>query len=796
MKCGARSLRISGWKLRNRPRDPSAYHFPFMSTAPTTPTVPAAPLNTLGRDLTAGVVVFLVAVPLCLGIALASGAPIMAGLVSGIIGGVVVGALSGSHISVTGPAAGLAAIVAAQINDLGAFDAFLLAVLIAGALQVVAGLLKGGALANYFPNNVIKGLLAAIGVLLIIKQIPHLVGYDRDYEGDMSFFAPDGTTTLTHLSGAMDAFVPAAMTVGFACLALLVTWDRVAFLKRSRFPGALAAVLLGVALSELLRRSGQAWTIEESHLVQVPVLGQGEVGWDDLVQFPDFSRWNDTKVLLAGATLAVVASLETLLNLEATDKLDPLRRASPPNRELVAQGVGNMAAGALGGLPMTSVIIRSSVNAQSGGRTRKSTIFHGFLLLGSLLLVPTLLNRIPLAALAAVLLVTGFKLASPNLFRKMWKEGSKQFIPFAVTVGAIVFTDLLTGVLIGLGTSVGFILWGNMRRGFRMIREDHVGGLVHRIELATQASFLNRAQLATVLGEFRRGDQVAIDARMTDYVDPDILSLIREFADETAPARGLRVSLIGFKDRYPIRDVKQYVDWTTKEIQASLTPERVLQLLKEGNERFTSGQRLTRDLAQQVDSTAEGQHPMACILSCIDSRSPAELLFDLGLGDIFSVRLAGNVASPKALGSMEFACKVAGAKLIVVLGHTRCGAVKATCDLVAKGLDTVEATGLTNLPSITEPISEAVRMETRTKDRRDASNPDFVDSVAALNVRNTIRWIEDNSPVLKSMIINGEIGIAGAMYDVASGRVTFLDGVGAGWKAGAPRAAGTPAVTA
>jgi carbonic anhydrase/SulP family sulfate permease len=751
-----------------------------------TSVTPAAPLNTLGRDLTAGVVVFLVAVPLCLGIALASGAPIMAGLVSGIVGGIVVGALSGSSISVSGPAAGLAAIVASQIQALGTFEAFLLAVMIAGALQLVAGILKGGALANYFPNNVIKGLLAAIGMLLIIKQVPHLVGYDRDYEGDMSFTAPDGTTTLTHLWGAMDAFVPGALLVGFASLAVLVIWDRT-WLKRTRIPGALGAVLLGVVISEALRRSGNAWAIEDSHLVQVPVLGQEGTGWSDLVRFPDWSRWNDPAVLLAGATLAVVASLETLLNLEATDKLDPLRRTSPPNRELVAQGVGNMAAGAIGGLPMTSVIVRSSVNAQSGGRSKASAIFHGFLLLGSLLLVPTLLNRIPLAALAAVLIVTGFKLASPALFRRMWKEGSKQFVPFAITVGAIVFTDLLTGVLIGLGTSLGFILWGNLRRGFRIIREDHVGGMVHRIELATQASFLNRAQLATVLGEFRRGDQVAIDARMTDYVDPDILSLIREFADETAPARGLKVSLLGFKDRYPIRDVKQYVDWTSKEVQASLTPDRVLRLLKEGNERFTSGQRLTRDLAQQVDDTAAGQHPMACILSCIDSRSPAELLFDLGLGDIFSVRLAGNVASPKALGSMEFACKVAGAKLIVVLGHTRCGAVKATCDLVAKGLDPVEATGLTNLGAITEPISEAVRMETRTKDRRDASNPDFVDSVAAINVRNTIRWIEDNSPVLRSMIINGEIGIAGAMYDVATGRVTFLDGVGAGWK---PEAAG------
>ena len=334
-------------------------------------------------------------------------------------------------------------------------------------------------------------------------------------------------------------------------------------------------------------------------------------------------------------------------------------------------------------------------------------------------------------------------------------------------------------MLIGLATSIVFILLSNARRGFRIIKEDHVGGLVHRIELATQASFLNRAQLATTLGEFKRGDQVSIDARTTDYIDPDIVSMIKEFANESAPARGVSVSLQGFKDRYPLQDVKLYVDWTTKGIQQSLTPDRVLRVLKEGNDRFVSGQRLNRDLSMQVDATAAGQHPMAVVLSCIDSRSPAEILFDLGLGDIFSVRLAGNVASAKALGSMEFACKVAGAKLIVVLGHTSCGAVKATCDFVSKGLDPVEATGLTNLGSITEPISEAVAMETRTTGVRDSSNHEFVDRVATIHVRNTIRWIEDHSPVLRSMIMNGEIGIAGAMYDVSTGKVEFMGGVGA-----------------
>ena len=738
---------------------------------------PVSRATTVARDAVAGVVVFLVAVPLCLGIAHASGAPLMAGLVSGILGGIVVGLLSGSHVSVSGPAAGLAAIVLAQITALGTFESFLLAVLIAGALQVLLGLLRAGALANYFPNNVIKGLLAAIGVLLILKQIPHLVGHDADWEGDLAFRQEDGLTTFGELGRLPGAFLPGAALVGLSCAALLVTWERTP-LKKLLFPGALAAVLVGVGVSEVLRASGSAWAIEASHMVAVPVVGSNGFGWGDLLRLPDFTRWNDPAVLTAALTLAIVASLETLLNLEATDKLDPQRRTSSPNRELLAQGVGNMLAGLVGGLPMTSVIVRSSVNAQAGGRTRLAAVFHGILLLGSVLFLPALLNRIPLAALAAILIVTGFKLASPKVFRQMWAEGIRQFAPFLVTIVAIVATDLLVGVAIGLVTSVAFILWGNLRRGFRVVREEHVGGLVHRIELASHASFLNRAKLATMLGEFRRGDQVAIDARLTDDIDPDVLSMVREFATETAPARGVSVSLFGFKDHYPLQDVRQYVDWTTKEIQASLTPTRVLQLLKEGNERFASGRRLNRDLVRQVDQTSAGQHPMAMILSCIDSRSPTEILFDLGLGDIFSARLAGNVASEKVLGSMEFACKVAGAKLIVVLGHTRCGAVKTTCDLVSRGQDAVQATGLTNLASITEPIAEAVALETVTPDRRDGSNAEFVDRVAALNVRNQIRWIEANSPVLRAMILRGEVAIVGAMYDVSRGRVAFLDGAG------------------
>jgi MFS superfamily sulfate permease-like transporter len=738
-----------------------------------------APPASIGRDLTAGVVVFLVAIPLCLGIALASGAPLISGLISGVVGGILVGLLSGSSISVSGPAAGLAAIVLAQITSLGSFEAFLLAVVIAGGMQLVFGLLKGGGLSKFFPTNVIKGLLAAIGLLLILKQIPHLLGHDSDWQGDMAFRQGDGDNTFTALIHALRAFLPGAALVGLVSVAILVAWQSVPVLKRSLFPGPLAAVLGGTLLSEALRVSGSAWAIDPSHLVNVPMVGQNGLTWSEMITLPDFSRIGDSAIWIAAGTLALVASIETLLNLEATDKMDPLKRASPPNRELFAQGTGNIVAGMIGGLPMTSVIVRSSVNTMAGGRTRVSAIFHGFLLLGSVALLPDILNKIPLATLAAVLVVTGWKLANPTLFRSMWREGMLQFLPFLVTVVAIVLTDLLLGVMLGMATSLLFILWSNTQQGVRVIEERHVSGIVHRIELSGQTTFLNRARLATELAQYKKGEHVLIDARLADFIDPDMLTMIHEFVNETAPGRGIDVSCIGFKDRYPrITDRVQYVDVSTRELQSKLTPGKVLGLLKEGNERFVGGKRLHRDLVRQVEVTSAGQHPMAAVLSCIDSRAPVELLFDLGIGDVFSARLAGNVASPKALGSLEFACKVAGAKLVLVMGHTRCGAVKATCDFVARQIDPVQATGLTNLGSITDPITEAVHMESQTKKGRTADNEEFVDRVAEINVRNTIRWIQANSPTLASMTLNGDIAIVGAMYDVRTGKVEFLDGVG------------------
>ncbi len=418
-------------------------------------------VSTLSSDLPAGLVVFLVALPLCLGVALASDAPLFSGVLAGIIGGLVVGSLSGSHTSVSGPAAGLTAVIAAQIALLGSFEALLLAVLIAGIIQIVLGIIRAGSIAVFVPASVIKGLLAAIGLILILKQIPHLFGHDADPEGEMSFMQKDQENTFSELIELFYHIQPSALIIGLTCLLLLITWERSQWLRKSLIPGPLAAVLVGMGLNLFTRHWGGMWLIEPSHLVQVPE-SENIAGFLGFLTMPDFSAIADSRVYVAGLTIAIVASLETLLNVEAVDKLDPQKRTTPTNRELVAQGVGNVIGGLIGALPVTSVIVRSSVNISSGGKTKVSSVFHGMLLLVSVMLFPNILNMIPLSALAAVLIVTGFKLAKPSLFKQMWREGPNQFLPFVVTVGAIVFTDLLTGILVGLAFSILFILRSNL----------------------------------------------------------------------------------------------------------------------------------------------------------------------------------------------------------------------------------------------------------------------------------------------------------------------------------------------
>lgn len=733
-------------------------------------------LSTFPRDMVSGLVVFLVALPLCLGIALASGAPLFSGLVAGIVGGIIVGSLSGSHTSVSGPAAGLTAVVATQIATLGSFEAFLLAVVIGGVLQIALGVAKAGALSAFFPSGVIKGLLAAIGVILILKQIPHLFGHDAVPEGSLSFQQPDDHNTFSEILTLFQGEIHLGATViGVLGIALLMLWDKWKPLKRSGIPGPLVVVLVGVAIHMLFEKLGGPWLIGASHLVQVPIAeSPGE--FLGFFQSPDFSQLLNPAVYLAGVTVAIVASLETLLNLEAVDKLDPRQRYSPPSRELVAQGVGNVTAGLIGGLPVTSVIVRSSVNVHTGNRSKMSTIFHGLLLVGCVMFLPVYLNMIPLAALAAILLVTGFKLASPDLFRQMWAGGRYQFLPFIITLVAIVITNLLIGIVIGLVVSTLFILYSNLRRPIRRVVETHVGGNVLRIELANQVSFLNRAALEKVLREAPHGTHVLIDATETDYIDPDVLMLISDFKTQTAPAHGVEVSLRGFRDQYPLQDEMCFADYATRELQGQITPRQVVQILQDGNDRFRTGNRLSRDFGRQVNAAAQGQHPLAVVLSCIDSRAPVELVFDLGLGDVFSVRVAGNVTSDKVLGSMEYGTAVAGAKLILVMGHTRCGAVTASIDLALTKQDAAQATGCHNLDSIVQEIQQVTDLSrARSLPTLPAEEKHrFVDGVARENVLHTVHRIVQLSPTIEALVAEGRVAIVGAMYDVTSGEIEFM----------------------
>jgi carbonic anhydrase len=730
------------------------------------------------RDFVASVVVFLVALPLCLGIALASGAPLLSGIISGVIGGIVVGSLSGSHTSVSGPAAGLTAVVLTQIAALGSFEAFLLAVVFAGILQLGLGLARAGAVSSFVPNSVIKGLLAAIGIILILKQIPHVLGHDKDPEGDLAFAQPDHENTFSELWLTISDLHLGAAVVGLASLILLILWGRIKILDESPIPAPLAVVVFGIAAVFGFDRVGGDWAISASHLVQVPVT-EGASGLLGLLRLPDFSAWRMPGVYVAGLTIAIVASLETLLNLEAVDKLDPLQRHSPPNRELLAQGAGNIAAGLLGGIPITAVIIRASVNINAKAASKRSAILHGVFLALAVALLPTLLNRIPLACLAAILLLTGYKLASAKLFRSMWSSGRDQFIPFAATVVAIVLSDLLIGLGLGMAVALWFIIQRHARRPLRRISEKHLDGEVLHIQLPDQLTFLNHVGIEQMLDDIPRGGRIKLDARSTDYIDPDILALFREFRDLTAPARGIQLSMIGFSDAYELNRELEFVDYSTRELQDRVTPKQVLEILREGHQRFLRSRQLNRDYNRQVGATAASQHPIAMVLSCIDSRAPVELLFDMGLGDLFSARVAGNVISPKVLGSLEYGTAVAGSRLIVVLGHTRCGAISAAVDLIGTE-DIASATGCQHLAPILTDIQRSVDFGSELAEAKPLPEWDperrlaFIDDVARRNVLAVTRKIVEQSETIAALVDAGRIAVVGALYDVATGTMEFM----------------------
>ncbi len=511
-------------------------------------------------DLPASIVVFFVALPLCLGIALASGAPLFSGLIAGIVGGIIVGSLSGSHIGVSGPAAGLAAIVLTAIGALGGYQNFLVAVVLGGVIQLLFGVLRAGIIGYYFPSSVIKGMLTGIGIIIILKQIPHFFGYDADPEGDFAFFQVDGENTFSEIFKAIGSISLGSTLVAVIGLAILILWEKVLKKQGKIFEliqGPLVAVIVGIVFY-VFTKGHETLGISSDHLVSVPI---PEDASSFLAQFsfPNFGVIGQPEIWVTAFTIALVASLETLLCVEATDKLDPHKRVTPTNRELLAQGTGNVLSGLIGGLPITQVIVRSSANVQSGGQTKASAIIHGFFLLISIILIPRLLNMIPLSVLAAILFLVGYKLAKPKLFKTMYQMGWKQFVPFTVTVLGIVFVDLLYGIGLGLGVGIIVILIKSYQNSHFLHIEDKSNGK-HKIKmtLAEEVTFFNKGAILKELDGLPKDSYLELDVRKTRYLDNDIIEILQDFSSK-AEERNIDIKLVS--ERGIVENPHSYIEF-------------------------------------------------------------------------------------------------------------------------------------------------------------------------------------------------------------------------------------------
>lgn len=499
-------------------------------------------------DFPSSIVVFLVALPLCLGIAMASEAPLFSGLIAGIVGGIVVSLISGSSLGVSGPAAGLATIVAQSISDLGTFELFLSAVVLAGVFQIVLGVIKAGVIGYYFPNAVIRGMLSGIGITIILKQIPHLVGYDKDPEGSLKFATPDGHNSFSELFYMFEQITPGAVLISVLSMAVLLLWG-LPFIQKTKVAKIIQAPLLVVVMGILLSMAfegHEVWALQPEQLVRIPVADSFD-GFIDMLSMPDFSRIFDPQVIQIAGIIALVASLESLLSLEATDKLDPQKRVSPANRELIAQGIGNTISGLIGGLPVTQVIVRSSANIQSGGKTKASAFIHGILLLIAVISIPKLLNWLPMSALAAVLLVVGYKLAKPSLFAAMYRRGMTELVPYVVTIAGIVFADLLVGIGLGLVIGIIVLLWKNYKRAYHLEKVSLDGEEWFQMQFAEEVSFLNKASISHTLRELAPNSKIILDGTKSVYFHADIKEILEDFCENAETERNIQVKFVGLE---------------------------------------------------------------------------------------------------------------------------------------------------------------------------------------------------------------------------------------------------------
>lgn len=506
------------------------------------------------EDLRSGLVVALVALPLCLGIAMASSTetlkvPLICGLFAGVIGGIVVGLISNSRLSVTGPAAGLTMVVAGALTSLGSYQAFLVALIIAGLIQVILGLVRAGTIANYLPSGVIKGMLCGIGIILIVKQIPHFFGYDKDPEGDLGFFQVDGENTFSEIINAVNFITPASLVVGIISLFILIIWQIKPIKKNkilSLIPAPLLVVVVGILVGNLFTDAEGIWTLTSEHRIDFPEVLQAK-SVNEVFLFPDFSVLNNFAIYKLAFVIAAVASVETLLCIEAVDKLDPEKHNTNNNRELLAQGAGNIVCGLIGGLPLTSVIVRSSVNLNAGAKTKMSAVFHGLFLASAVLFIPGVLKMIPMSALAAILIVTGYKLASISIFRNAYKQGWKYFIPFIVTVVVMYFTDLLIGVGCGIGISIIFIIIENLQIPYKVGTENIDGVNHYLVQVSQHVTFLHKGSFVKLLDSIPKKSHVTIDARKTNFMDRDVTELLNEYK-KTAEHKDIKLELLNVKE--------------------------------------------------------------------------------------------------------------------------------------------------------------------------------------------------------------------------------------------------------
>lgn len=705
-------------------------------------------------DLPAGIAVFFVAVPLCLGIAHASGAPLIAGLISGVIGGAITGFISNSQLAVSGPAAGLTAIALSGIAALGSFEAFLLATVLAGLIQIVLGIMKAGSIANYIPNTVIKGMLSAIGLILIIKQFPHLIGFDKEAMGvqefsstaqDLNSGSAEGQNTLTLFFDGLMNLNQGVLIIGLVSLVFLVIWDKLFQKKFKTIPGALLVVLIGVSINYLLEHYLFSSPLDAEHFVRIPAISSF-TEFRHASTFPDLKAFSNFALYSTAFTIAIVASIETLLSVEAVDKLDPQKRSTPNNHELIAQGIGNTLTGLLGGLPMTAVIVRGSVNVSAGAQSKASTVIHGVLILLSVMFLASIMNMIPLASLAAVLIYTGYKLLAPELVVEQYKKGWGQLIPFVVTVLAIVFSDLLIGVCIGIVVSFIFIVMEDYKGSVLQVRDM---GKRKRIILGENITFLHKPKFDRIFEELPNDSIVEIDGSRNFYIDKDIIELIKEFKQQ-APTRNIELIIGGIKQM------------ENHDLQESMR--KSYERLFENNEKWINAR--TLEDPDYFKKQAKGQTPQYLFIGCSDSRVPANEITGTDSGELFVHRNIANMVvntDLNMLSVVQYSVEVLNVKHIIVCGHYGCGGVKEAMTHRSNGL----------IDKWLHNIKDVIRLH---KDELDGIHDEHkkYDRLIELNVREQVINLMKTSFIQKNRAQYGFPEVHGWVYDIGTGKINDL----------------------